>query len=67
MIEEFDGSFLIRAFLIERECVYALTKNPFRLIKLKSKTLSWLMVVLGGLVGSAPWLSTHNFSKSVCS
>ena len=22
MIEEFDGSFLIRAFLIERECVY---------------------------------------------
>ena len=24
MIEEFDGSFLIRAFLIERECVYYL-------------------------------------------
>ena len=22
MIEEFDGSFLIRVFLIERECVY---------------------------------------------
>ena len=22
MIEEFDGSFLIRAFLIEKECVY---------------------------------------------
>ena len=22
MVEEFDGSFLIRAFLIERECVY---------------------------------------------
>ena len=25
MIEEFDGSFLIRAFLIERECVYRST------------------------------------------
>ena len=24
MIEEFDGSFLIRAFLIERECVYCI-------------------------------------------
>ena len=24
MIEEFDGSFLIRVFLIERECVYTL-------------------------------------------
>ena len=23
MIEEFDGSFLIRAFLIERECLYS--------------------------------------------
>ena len=30
MIEEFDGSFLIRAFLIERECVY--------LVKLKHIT-----------------------------
>ena len=49
------------------EEIYTLTKNPFRLIKLKSKTLSWLMVVLGGLVGSAPWFSTHNFSNSVCS
>ena len=26
MIEEFDGSFLIRAFLIERECVYHYSK-----------------------------------------
>ena len=26
MIEEFDGSFLIRAFLIERECVYTVDK-----------------------------------------
>ena len=26
MMEEFDGSFLIRAFLIERECVYLVLK-----------------------------------------
>ena len=32
MIEEFDGSFLIRAFLIERECVYSQKeRSNFRL------------------------------------
>ena len=29
MIEEFDGSFLIRAFLIERECVYLKVCSKF--------------------------------------
>ena len=29
MIEEFDGSFLIRAFLIERECEYSAQKCFF--------------------------------------
>ena len=29
MIEAFDGSFLIRAFLIERECVYAICNTQF--------------------------------------